>query len=177
MKDETHKSAHPPCEESPAEIKRRRFLEELCIGLGALCATILALPVIGFLVAPLFRKTPFAWRGVGKLSQFAVGKTVNVAYLDASPLPWAGVTAKSAAWLRRVNETDFIAFAANCTHLGCPVRWLPEAELFMCPCHGGVYYNDGSVAAGPPPKPLTRYGVRVVNGEVQILASPIPITS
>ena len=50
--------------------------------------------------------------------------------------------------------------------MGCPVRWLQDAELFMCPCHGGVYYEDGTVAAGPPPKPLVRLRVRVANGQV-----------
>jgi menaquinol-cytochrome c reductase iron-sulfur subunit len=39
----------------------------------------------------------------------------------------------------------------------------------MCPCHGGVYYKDGSVAAGPPPRPLERYPVRVQDGQVEIL--------
>jgi menaquinol-cytochrome c reductase iron-sulfur subunit len=57
------------------------------------------------------------------------------------------------------------------------VRWLAEADLFMCPCHGGVYYNDGTVAAGPPPAPLPRYQVRVQNGDVQILTAPIPISN
>ena len=72
---------------------------------------------------------------------------------------------------------EFIAFSAHCTHLGCPVRWLPDAQLFMCPCHGGVYYQDGAVAAGPPPMPLVRYEVRVENGEVRIKTAPIPITT
>jgi menaquinol-cytochrome c reductase iron-sulfur subunit len=177
MKENAPDCSQPPREDSPAEVSRRRFLERLSIGLGAVCSAILGIPVLGFLVAPLFRKTPSAWRTVGKVGQFEVGKTVNVTFLDSSPLPWAGVTAKTAAWLRRVNESEFIAFAVNCSHLGCPVRWLQDAELFMCPCHGGVYYNDGSVAAGPPPKPLTRYRVRVLDGEVQILAGPVPITS
>jgi menaquinol-cytochrome c reductase iron-sulfur subunit len=47
----------------------------------------------------------------------------------------------------------------------------------MCPCHGGVYYEDGSVAAGPPPRGLYQYPVRVNNGQVEIMASPIPITT
>jgi menaquinol-cytochrome c reductase iron-sulfur subunit len=61
--------------------------------------------------------------------------------------------------------------------MGCPVRWLPDAELFMCPCHGGVYYKDGTVAAGPPPKPLVRFEVRVANNRVEIKAAAIPITT
>ena len=50
---------------------------------------------------------------------------------------------------RRESEGQFIAFSANCTHLGCPVRWMRMQDLFLCPCHGGVYYKDGSVAARP----------------------------
>jgi menaquinol-cytochrome c reductase iron-sulfur subunit len=162
--------------ETPECVCRRRFLQRLSIGLGALCGAMLALPGIGFVLAPLFRKSPELWRGVGKLDAFKVGETVNVTFLDPSPLPWAGVTARTAAWLRRVNNDEFIAFAVNCSHLGCPVRWMQEANLFMCPCHGGVYYNDGRVAAGPPPRPLTRYPVRIENGEVQLQTRPLPIT-
>ena len=47
----------------------------------------------------------------------------------------------------------------------------------MCPCHGGVYYKDGTVAAGPPPKPLTKYEVRILKDEVQIKTSPLHITN
>ncbi len=162
--------------EPPETICRRRFLERLSIGLSALCGVALAIPAIGFVFAPLFRKPPELWRGVGKLDDFKIGDTVNVNFIDPSPLPWAGVTARTAAWLRRVSADEFIAFAVNCSHLGCPVRWLADANLFMCPCHGGVYYSDGRVAAGPPPRPLTRYPVRIQNGEVQIQTRPLPIT-
>ncbi len=158
-------------------MSRRRFFEKLSIGLGALCGAILGVPLVGFVVAPFFGKTPRSWVSLGKADQFEIGKTVNVTFSDPSPLPWAGITSKSAAWLRRVSENEFIAFSVNCTHLGCPVRWLADAELFMCPCHGGVYYKDGSVAAGPPPRPLIRYEVRVANGEVQIQTAAIPITT
>ena len=73
------------------------------------------------------------------------------------------------------GKQDFVAFSVNCAHLGCPVQWRPQAQLFLCPCHGGVYYPDGSVAAGPPPHGLTRYPVRVKDGLVEIAAQPIPI--
>ena len=161
----------------PDEVSRRNFFTMLCLGLSGVCAVILGVPLVGFIVSPLFRKSPQRWISLGKTEQFEVGKTVNVSFIDPSPLPWAGITAKSAAWLRRASETEFIAFSVNCTHLGCPVRWLADAELFMCPCHGGVYYKDGTVAAGPPPHPLIRYEVRVVNDEVQIMSAAIPITT
>lgn len=156
---------------------RRGFVEKVCIGLGALCGVILGAPLVGFIVAPFFGKTKQDWVSLGKVADFDTGKTVNVTFTDTSPLPWAGVTSKSAAWLRKVSETEFIAFSVNCTHLGCPVRWLSDAELFMCPCHGGIYYKDGSVAAGPPPRPLFRYSVEVRNGQVWLKTAAIPITT
>ena len=109
------------------------------------------------------------------VDDFPIGSTVSVTFDDASPLPWSGVTARTAAWLRREDAASFTAFAVNCTHLGCPVRWFENAGLFLCPCHGGVFNRDGSVAAGPPPKPLTRYPVRVRGGRVEIQTAPTPI--
>lgn len=153
---------------------RRRFLTRLSVTLGSIGAALAAIPSVGFLLG--LRKTPQIWRTVGKVDDFKVGSTVNVAFEDSSPLSWSGVTAQTAAWLRRTSDQQFVAFSMNCTHLGCPVRWLADANLFMCPCHGGVFYSDGQVASGPPPKSLNQYPVRVQNGEVQILTSPVPIT-
>jgi menaquinol-cytochrome c reductase iron-sulfur subunit len=159
----------------PSPLKRRSFLARMSIALSAAVGTVLGVPVIGFLLSPLTRKSPRVWRPVGPVDSFPVGQTVNVRFEDASPLPWAGVTARTAAWLRRDDESHFTAFTVHCTHLGCPVRWVADANLFLCPCHGGVYYPDGTVSAGPPPKPLPQYPVRVHDGQVEILTSPIPI--
>jgi len=56
---------------------------------------------------------------------------------------------------READETKahkFLILAVNCAHLGCPVEWFQESGLFMCPCHGGVYYANGERASGPPPR-------------------------
>jgi menaquinol-cytochrome c reductase iron-sulfur subunit len=164
-------SPHPP----PPPSERRRFLTRLSIGLSGAVGAVLGLPVVGFLLAPLTRTVPRVWRPVGRVGDFAIGETVSVRFEDSSALPWSGVTARTAAWLRRDDATRFTAFSVNCTHLGCPVRWMAEAQLFLCPCHGGVYYADGTVSAGPPPRPLPTYPVRVREGQVEIQTSPIPI--
>lgn len=156
------------------EMNRRKFLVRLSVALGSIGAALIAVPSAAFLLG--LRKQPQIWRTVGTLNDFKVGETVNVSFEDPSPLPWAGVTAQTTAWLRRVDNENFIAFSTICTHLGCPVRWLASADLFMCPCHGGVFYADGQVASGPPPKPLNRYPVRISENDVQILTMPVPIT-
>lgn len=176
--DAPEKEPREPTEQEKADatlIARRQLLGKMSIVAGCGVGAALAVPLVGFIVAPLFGEQPREWRAVGAIESVKIGETVNVVFVDASPLPWAGVTAKSAAWLRRVSEYEFEAFAVNCAHLGCPVRWLPDARLFMCPCHGGVYYADGSVAAGPPPHGLTKYPCRVVDGRIEIRTDPIPI--
>jgi menaquinol-cytochrome c reductase iron-sulfur subunit len=166
---------HDHKDEHAREISRRQFLGWIGVVAGGLSAVVLGIPFVGFLLAPLLKQPPDIWRGVGAVDQFKVGDTVEVAFEDPSPLPYTGVTARTAAWLRRESETQFTAFAVNCSHLGCPVQWVPDGELFLCPCHGGVYYRNGEVAAGPPPKALFRYNVRVNNGQVEIQTHAIPI--
>ena len=157
--------------------KRRRFLVGVSVLLGAFASVIVGVPIVGFLVGPWFTPAAAVWRAVGKVDDFKVGDTAHVAFDDAASEPWAGIAGRTAAWLRRDSATQFIAFAVNCTHLGCPVRWEQGAQLFLCPCHGGVYYADGEVAAGPPPLPLPRYPVRINNGQVEILAASLPLPS
>ncbi len=161
--------------EARQTLSRREFMLKLSLALAGLASLLAGLPLIGFVLAPIFKRQPEVWQKVGAVDQFKENQTVEVAFPDASPVPWAGVTARTAAWLRRESGNNFTAFSVNCTHLGCPVRWLTNAELFMCPCHGGVYYSDGTVAAGPPPRPLFTYPVRVRDGQVEILTKPLPI--
>lgn len=159
------------CAPDPA---RRQFLHRASLGIGLAVAGALGIPWLTFLLSPARRDEPTAWRRVGRAEDFPVGATVKATYLDAAPLPWAGFAAESAAWIRREDERSFVAFSTYCTHVGCPVRWEEGAELFMCPCHGGAFYRDGSVAAGPPPQPLVRYPTRLRDGYVEVQTVGVP---
>jgi len=186
MTHDPHDREETPCchDDSPPDgggglldpMNRRKAVGWLSAGLAGLAATMVGVPIVGFLFAPLIEKTPEVWRKVGPVDQFTIGETTEVVFQDPSPLPWAGQVGKRGAWLRREDHQSFVAFSINCAHLGCPVRWMADAELFMCPCHGGVYYADGKVAAGPPPRGLVRYDVRLRRGQVEIRTGPIPIT-
>jgi Rieske Fe-S protein len=54
------------------------------------------------------------------------------------------------------------------------VRWFEESKLFMCPCHGGAYYQDGSRASGPPERGLFEYKYKVVNKALSIDVHGLP---
>jgi menaquinol-cytochrome c reductase iron-sulfur subunit len=155
---------------------RRKLLVRLSLWVATIPAAAASVPVLGALFGPLIDRPKQKWRKIALATDIAIGETKLVAYINADSLPWSGTTAKSAAWVRRQDEKTFIAFSANCTHLGCPVRWMEDAQLFMCPCHGGAYYKNGEVAAGPPPKPLTQYQVRLNNNSIELKTAPVPIT-
>ena len=149
-------------------LTRRRFLSRLTFAMMGAIGAVLSIPIVAYLLSPLLDPRRQSWRDLGVAGDFPVGQTQQVIFGDPSPLPWAGQTALASAWVRRTGESDFTVFAINCTHLGCPVNWQPEGSLFLCPCHGGVFYADGSVAGGPPPRPLIRYETRVQDGRLQI---------
>lgn len=65
-----------------------------------------------------------------------------------------------------------LAMSAACTHKGCIVDWSGNDRRFHCPCHGGVFTQDGGPDSGksaiPYIKPLPSLDVRVANGQIQV---------
>ena len=154
---------------------RRNFLVTVGMALNAVAAALLAIPIVGYLGGALKRrKTDQAWIRLGALDDFPVGQTRLATYTNPFTTPWDGETAEIPCWVRRVASDRFQVFAINCTHLGCPVRWFPESGLFMCPCHGGVYYEDGQHASGPPPRRLYEYEYKLDGDQLLVKGGQLP---
>lgn len=64
------------------------------------------------------------------------------------------------------GDHGIAAFDAACTHLGCVVKWVPEEQIFYCPCHAGKFDQRGKVTAGPPPEPLHKIKIEVENDNI-----------
>ncbi len=68
----------------------------------------------------------------------------------------------------KLSDTNIRAFSAVCTHLACIVEYHKTKRDIFCNCHNGEYDLQGRNIAGPPPRPLTRYTVHIVeNGPGQ----------
>jgi len=65
--------------------------------------------------------------------------------------------------------TEIHALSAVCSHLGCIVKWHPDINRFICPCHFGNYDINGNVLSGPPPRPLTRLDVVLRGDQVYVV--------
>ncbi len=70
----------------------------------------------------------------------------------------AGIDDEPTIVLRYAGELR--AFSAQCTHLGCLVKWSAAGAEFTCPCHGGKFDANGVNVGGPPPAPLKRFRAR-----------------
>lgn len=164
--------------DDPSAVSRRWMLLKLGVLINAAVAVAVATPVVRYLLGPVKRKGAYhSWIALGSIDQFPVSETRLATFENPFTDPWDGETAKTACWVRRIDATNFQVFAVNCAHLGCPVRWFPQSGLFMCPCHGGVYYSDGSRASGPPERGLFEYKYKVLGNQLQIFAGQTPTLS
>jgi menaquinol-cytochrome c reductase iron-sulfur subunit len=163
----------------PDGLSRRTMLMKAGILFDAAVGIVLALPIVGYLLSPVIRQRQpgsQSWLSLGPLDQFPEGQTRLATYRHPATGPADGETANIPCWVRHVDGGQFQVFAINCAHLGCPVRWFPQSGLFMCPCHGGVYYSDGSRASGPPERGLFEYRYKVDQGNLLIQAGQMPTT-
>jgi menaquinol-cytochrome c reductase iron-sulfur subunit len=163
---------------NPAGVSRRSFLFGVGAALNVIAATLLAIPVIGYVFSSFRRNVGSqSWIMLGALENFPENQTRLATYRNPYTRPWDGTTANIPCWVRRLAGEKFQVFAINCTHLGCPVRWFEESHLFMCPCHGGAYYDDGSRASGPPPRGLYEYEYKIEQAQLWVRGGQLPTLS
>jgi menaquinol-cytochrome c reductase iron-sulfur subunit len=158
-------------------VTRRRFMDVVTNGAGAVAAMAFTLPALGFALGPLFSRVPFQWQTIGPTSDFTK-TTYSTKVLTI--VQGVGEAGNSIAYVRERDPAidkepadqynQYVALSSRCNHLGCPVRFVSAAERFICPCHGGVYDFRGLVSSGPPVRPLDRFYTRVdkTTGLVQI---------
>jgi Rieske Fe-S protein len=146
-------------------------------GTSALASLFVAVPFLGYLLKP--KKRPVDWVPVGRVRDFALGETRMVTFDNPLRQPWDGMAAHTGVYVRYQGQDErkndqFLVLAVNCAHLGCPVSWFPQSGLFMCPCHGGVYYASGERASGPPPRGLFQCVWRITGDQLEVQAPHYP---
>jgi menaquinol-cytochrome c reductase iron-sulfur subunit len=160
-----------------SDLSRRQMFLKLGAAFTGAVGVLLGIPIVGYLLSPLTRGRNNGydrWIPLGSIDQFPAGQTRLATYRNPAASSTDGETAEIPCWVRNIDGNNFQVFAINCAHLGCPVRWFPQSRLFMCPCHGGVYYEDGSRASGPPERGLFEYSFKIVDGTVHIKAGELP---
>jgi Rieske Fe-S protein len=162
----------------PLTVSRRWLLLKVGALFNAVVGVAVAVPVVKYLLSPVKPDDAYkSWMSLGPVDTFPVGETRLAKFTNPVSREWDGETDRIACWVRRISQKEFQVFAINCAHLGCPVRWFPQSQLFMCPCHGGAYYADGSRASGPPERGLFTYDTKIIDAKLQIDAGQMPTLS
>ena len=133
---------------------RRKFLGVCLAGATAAAAVAAGYPVFRYL-APRSGESG-AQKLVIPAGELREGEARFFEYQGAS------------AVLVKTQKGELVALSAVCTHLGCVVQWVKEKQHFLCPCHAGQFATDGSVLAGPPPRPLAKIPITLLEGNITV---------
>lgn len=152
-------------EELEAEgVSRREFLNYAW--LASLGIFIAELGGMSYLFAmPRFRAGEFG--GV-----FPLGPLEKLPEVGAAPEK----NAKGRFWFVRSEEGVYALYVV-CTHLGCLFQWRPTENRFICPCHGSQFSRTGQYLAGPAPRNLDSFVVRVLDAQGNVVAETPPDVS
>lgn len=150
------------------EQPERRKLLAWAVGLinGALLLAVLG-PVVGFVASPLRQRRTGKWVPIANADEVPTDGMKEVTFSVRVEDGFMVADRKYTLYLRR-NADEVVALDPACTHLGCRVRYQPDKDRFLCPCHGGVFDASGKVVSGPPPKPLQRPPVKVADGRIWV---------
>lgn len=144
---------------APSGENRRSALVRLVTFVtGVLTAGVAGL--VGLVAAPMRLANPKTWRRAASTTDLPANQPLTVVLTARDEDGWYETRKQSVIFLDRVGS-GYRALSATCAHLGCRVHWDEARSSYVCPCHGGVYDRQGNVVAGPPPRGLQSYSVRV----------------
>jgi menaquinol-cytochrome c reductase iron-sulfur subunit len=146
---------------------RRTFLGRIVKALSALIAGFFFLPVWEFLRTFFGSSIAEAAYPIGSVENLQ-DEVTKVGFTRLIRDGWRIRTEQDYVWVRKTAEGAFLAFEPHCTHLGCAFNWEEKSQLFLCPCHGGKFNKDGKRVAGPPPRNLDQFEVKLQNGQLRI---------
>jgi menaquinol-cytochrome c reductase iron-sulfur subunit len=150
--------AQPPAHNG---ITRRRFYIGVIYAVWGAIAAALGLPALVYLFLPPKVRRADEWFEAGDMAKVAPGVPVEMAFRRNRVDGWKVISEKSTAWVVKQADNSVVAYGPQCTHLGCAYHWEDKQGKFLCPCHNSLFGIDGKVAAGPAPRPLDRYDIKI----------------
>ncbi len=151
------------------KLTRRNFFKSAISLIGAIITAGMGLPAIAYIVGPALKKeSEQEWARLGAVSKVQIGEPTLFKFKHQVKTGWIVDEREISIYVKTDNGRDFVALSNVCTHLGCRVRWIAESKEFFCPCHNGVFDQDGNVTGGPPPRPLDQYLIKVENDQLYI---------
>ena len=152
------------------QLTRRDFMSTATWAIGILIGAGIGIPAIAYIIGPALREEEaLSWIRLGSVSKVELGVPTLFKAKVERQTGWIVNEDEISVYVLTENGRDFIAMSNICTHLGCRVRWITDQDQFFCPCHNGIFDKAGAVVAGPVPRPLDRFDVKVEDDQLFIL--------
>lgn len=145
---------------------RRRFLKAAAGILTGFVAAAAAVPLVGMLFGPIYRRQQSHFERVGPIEGFPIGRPANPTFEHRTDDAYLRKIVLTDVWVVRRSATDVTVYSSICPHLGCHVYWDERAKEFICPCHASLFSLTGHVLGGPAPRPLDTLTSKVEGGEL-----------
>lgn len=143
------------------EITRRNMAARAIYGLVSLIGMALCAPVSMYVFARPKAENEKGWIDAGSLGNLPPGAPRSVTVPRVHIDGWKMRSGKDTVWVVRQPDGEVRAFSPLCTHLGCAYHPDKTKGNFLCPCHGSEFSFSGKVLAGPAPRPLDQYAVKI----------------
>lgn len=159
--------SHEP-EMDVADTGRRSFMKWAIGGISVAATAMMAWPMVGNLIGPMYRKAALHFSKVKKVDQIPTTGPVKLAFPFVKQEAFLREQQEHEVWVVKKSSGDIEVYSPICPHLGCRYDWHPDLEKFICPCHGSVFAEDGKVLGGPAPRPLDTLPHKVVDGNLMV---------
>lgn len=157
-------------EQQEKEVGRKDFLSLAILAIGGVISFAIGIPAVAYILGPALKKVDGQnWIPLGAASKVELGVPTLFKARIEQKAGWITNEQELSFYVLTDNGREFVAMSNVCTHLGCRVRWVENQEQFFCPCHNAVFDKQGEVVAGPPPKPLDRFEVKVEKDQLFVL--------
>ena len=168
-----------PKQEAPqGNPSRRDWLFSAGVALNVIAGVALAIPLVGFVFSSFAeKKDPRDWISLGPLDHFPEKTTRIATYRNPYTRPWDGETAEIPCWVRRIRRKAI----SDLRHQLYPSRLsgalVSGIWLVPVPLSRRRFLEDGSRAAGPPPRGLFQYDYKVEKDQLWVKGGEMPTLS
>jgi len=153
---------------SEQDVTRRNFMIRTIIGIGAFIGAAISVPLAGFGILPVLRKSEPGWSDAGTSADLMSKEPQERRFFQPVKSGWQEERVERTVWLVKKADGSVTAFSPNCPHLGCGYRWFSQDRQFKCPCHASLFDINGKVISGPAPRALDSLSVKIESGKVLV---------
>ncbi len=112
-------------------LSRRKFLEILTWLIAAIIGIVLSIPIIGYFLDPVFRRTTLVWSEVGPIGEINENEPTRLNFISSIQEGYFSTSIGRSVWVVKSGQ-ELRVYSPICPHLGCDYSWSDVDKKFEC---------------------------------------------